>query len=76
MTSDDAKSLVADLRALLERIPEDDSALGAARSKRLRTELASVADDLRARLAALNPIVMPGSFFDPANPALFAVFAG
>jgi hypothetical protein len=75
VTSDDAKTLVEELRALLARIPEDDSTLGAIRSKSLRRELAALADDLRKRLAALNPTVMPSSFFDPSEPRLFSVFA-
>lgn len=75
MTTGDIRSLAQELRALLARIDEVPDDLPPRAAKRLRDELEAVAQDLRIRLAGLDPVKMPGAFFDPSDPRLFGTFA-
>lgn len=75
MTAGDIRSLVLELRALLARVDEIPDDLPPRASKGLRDELEAVAQDLRARIHSLDPVKMPGAFFDPADPRLFSTFA-
>lgn len=74
MTSE-VGNLALEVRALLERLETIQGGLSDSQSKRLRLELEVVAEDLRARLAFLDPIKSPGAIFDPADPRLFGIFA-
>jgi len=75
MTTRDIQNLAQELRALLARIDGAQETLSPRASSKLRRELESVAHDLRTRLANLDPVKMPGAFFDPADPRLFGTFA-
>lgn len=75
MTSADIRSLAQELQVLLSRIDEVPPDISPTAAKRLRKELEAVAVDLRARLRGLDPIKLPSSFFDPADPRLFGIFA-
>lgn len=75
MTKAEFDQLAASMRQLLTRVPTHSEDLSARRAKALREDLERVAADLRERLAALDPIGQPGSFFDPSDPRIFGVFA-
>jgi hypothetical protein len=74
VTQKDAFSLAEQLRAILNKIP-DPSVLKAQSAKKLRDELQQVAVELTGKLSALDPVQQPHSFFNPADPRLFGIFA-
>lgn len=67
--------IAEDLRSLLSRIDEIPGDSPKAAMRLLRRDLEVAADDLRARLSALDPIKQPTAFFDPADPRLFGTVA-
>ena len=75
MTQDDFLSLAEEFRAVLARLPEKPEELAGIRGKKVREELEEIAGALRTRLTLLDPTRQPDSFFDPADPRLFGVFA-
>lgn len=75
MTGEDPLSITAAFREVLNRLPDDPSEFAGRRGDRLRKELESLATELHARLARLDPVSHPDSFFDPADPRLFGIFA-
>lgn len=75
MTGEDPFSITAAFREVLNRLPDDPRELVGRSGGRLRKELESLATELHARLARLDPISHPDSFFDPADPRLFGIFA-
>jgi hypothetical protein len=75
VTREDLLSLATEFRAVLVRLPKKPKDLFGIRARRTRLELEKIADELQARLAVLDPTHYPSSFFDPADPRLFGVFA-
>lgn len=75
MTSSDIRHIARELRTLLARIEEVPDTLSDRQSKKLREDLEEVAQELRERIAWLDPVKMPGALFDPADPSLFGIFA-
>lgn len=60
---------------MLARLPETSAELAGNRGRKVRAELEIIAEELRTRLTQLDPTKLPDSFFDPADPRLFGVFA-
>jgi hypothetical protein len=75
MTGEDPLSITAAFREVLNRFPEDPSEFAGRRGDRLRREFESLAMELQVCLARLDPVGHPDSFFDPADPRLFGIFA-
>jgi hypothetical protein len=75
VTFSEFKSLARELKNLIERIPVRSETISSAKARELRLQLQEVALDLRERIAALDSIKLPHSFFDPADPRLFGIFA-
>ena len=75
MTQEDLLSVASALRAVLDRLSDHPEELAGSRGRKAREELEGLAADLRSRLARLDPTRHPKSFFDPADPRLFGIFA-
>lgn len=75
MTGDDPLSITAAFREVLNRLQDDPGELAGRRGGKLRKELEALAAELNGRLARLDPVSHPDSFFDPADPRLFGIFA-
>jgi hypothetical protein len=75
VTQEDFLSLAEEFRVVLARLPEHPEDLAGNRGKKVRAELEEIAEELRTRLTQLDPTRQPQSFFDPADPRLFGVFA-
>jgi Eco29kI restriction endonuclease len=73
--TEERPSIAAALKEIIARISEKQDTLTGARGRRRREELEGLTDELQARLATLDPIQHPDSFFDPADPRLFGIFA-
>lgn len=75
MTRIERVSIAEALGSVISRIADSKDTLGGTKGRRARQELEGLSGELRAHLAALDPIQRPDSFFDPADPRLFGVFA-
>ncbi len=75
MTEKDFLSLAEHFRAVLSKMPDKAEDLPGVQGRRIREELETIADELRSRLLRLDPTKHPDSFFDPADPRLFGIFA-
>ena len=75
MTQEERTSITDALKEVIARLPGGADSPSGSRGKKLREELEGLSEQLRSRLAALDPIRQPDSFFDPADPRLFGVFA-
>jgi hypothetical protein len=75
VTPKDCLSLAEEFRAVLAKLPERPEDLAGNRGKKVRAELEEIAAEMRTRLTQLDPTRQPQSFFDPADPRLFGVFA-
>jgi hypothetical protein len=73
MTKSPPRHPIAELRSIIESLPEVSS-LSQRRRKVLETELREVVEQLGERLAVLDPIGQPTSIFDPSNPKVVGRF--
>lgn len=75
MTGTELGHLADQLADVIKKIGEIPDALTASKTRSLRAKLEQAAADLVNRLGQLDPVRMPSSFFDPADPRLFGIFA-
>lgn len=75
MTREEEGSIAEALKAVIERVDDTRDSLAGTKGRNARQELECLTSELRTRLAALDQIQHPESFFDPADPRLFGVFA-
>lgn len=73
--TDDMFSITHAFREAMKQLPKGPEELANADGKRLRQELDVLMTELNARARLLDPTSHPDSFFDPADPRLFGIFA-
>lgn len=71
----DLFSLTNAFRDAIDRLPDKPEELAGSQGRKTRQELEELAAELSARLRLLDPTSHPDSFFDPADPRLFGIFA-